>query len=182
MSQVQSFSSGVSPKADSSRRGLKPPVFRAVAKTMIGVLMIAVLSGGLTAQERKLRGESKVSMGLVVHDIIGIMKSFGYYIVPRYVAFDINFQYIVKELPIGVNVSLNLPVGKITPFVTAGAAASLRGTTILDWGGGLKYRVGKKTFLLAEYRHFRYNYRPDGSNVKEIRQTDYFGGGICYLF
>ncbi len=164
-------------------QGLAARLLRTATVAMVGWMMVIVLSGGLSAQDKVYRGESKVSMGVLVHDVFGIMKSFGYYIIPRYVAVDVNFQYIVRELPIGINLSLNLPMGRITPFVTGGAAASLRGTTIFDAGVGLKVRVGKRTSILAEYRHFRYKYRPAGSNdPKELRTADYFGGGISYDF
>ena len=59
--------------------------------------------------------------------------------------------------------------------------------TIQGYGGGLKFRTGKRFGLIAEYRHHRIkkksaSYGMGGPTTYVIRETYYIGGGIAYLF
>jgi hypothetical protein len=173
-------------------------------KTIVLILMLIVFAAtGLAqaSQNKVPRWESNLSAGYIdytsiqdpatgnVDDMnrhIGIVKAFWYYLfLPRIVDVGLSFDYIVDDLPICVNVALNLPTKFIVPFVCAGTGFSFSGSTLKDYGVGIKLRTGKRFGLIAEYRHYKIKKKSSGINEESstvIRESAYFGGGIAYLF
>jgi hypothetical protein len=124
----------------------------------------------------KIKSEINVSVGKISTRGIGIIKSMGWYLVRNFVAFDVSITITEEEYPISGNLSFNLPVmERIVPFVTGGAGMSFKSGLIKNLGGGLKFRVLKRTGIIAEYRaYFR--------SGKATRSYHYFGIGLSYLF
>ncbi len=175
--------------------------------TFIALIVTAALGAAQTTQTAQAatkkipRWESNLSGGYIEYTSlqdpatghvdymnrhIGIVKAFRYYLfMPRIVDIGVSFDYIVDDLPICVNVGLNLPTKFIVPFFTAGAGFSFSGSTLQDYGGGLKFRTGKRFGLIAEFRHYKIKKHSSGVNEESstvIRESNYFGAGIAYLY
>jgi len=134
----------------------------------------------LSAQETP-RSEINFSIGWVLGRDIGVTKSFGYFIVPQIVEFEIGLDIIPPEYPLMGNLTLYLPLKKIAPFFTAGAGFSITGTSAKMLGAGLKLRLSERTGLLVEYRRFWFT----SSNIlisDEERTPTFIAVGISYLF
>jgi hypothetical protein len=175
-------------------------------KVIIILLLLLVplaLGRAQTAKKGEPHWESNLSLGYTnylavenpptgwVDDMsrhIGIIKSFWYYpFLPRVLALGLSFDYVIDDLPLSLNASLNLPWKIFVPFVSAGAGFSFSGNTLQNYGGGLKIRTGKRFGLIAEYRHYRINKKSQGvvpgdEIVHLIRKSNYFGLGIAYLY
>jgi hypothetical protein len=129
------------------------------------------------------RWESNLSAGAVLQEQIGIVKSFWWYALPKIFALGLSFDFVGATLPISLNVSLNLPLPVVVPFVCAGAGTSVSRGGITNYGGGLKFRIWPKIGILVEYR--KYSRKPDplvdppgATRVKR----DYIGAGIAYIY
>jgi len=176
-------------------------------RTTVAILLLIITAASGMAQtapaaQKKIpRWESNLSVGYIdytsvqdpatgnIDDMdrhIGIVKSFWYYpFLPRVVAFGLSFDYIVDDLPICVNVALNLPMKFFVPFVSAGTGFSFSGSTLQDYGGGVKLRTGKRFGLVFEYRHYKIKKHSSGvleESSTVVRESGYFGAGIAYLY
>jgi hypothetical protein len=129
------------------------------------------------------RWESNLSAGAVLQEQIGIVKSFWWYALPKIFALGLSFDFVGATLPISLNVSLNLPLPVVAPFVCAGAGASVSRGGITNYGGGLKFRIWPKIGILVEYR--KYSRKPDPlfdpPGATRVRR-DYIGAGIAYIY
>ncbi len=155
-----------------------------------------------TAKPHQHRWESNLSGGYIgyitveqpetgtVDDMnrhIAIVKSFWFYpFLPRIVAVGLSFDYVTDDLPLSLNVSLNLPLKKVVPFVSAGVGASISGSSLRNVGGGIKWRTGEHFGLVAEYRYYRIKKNTSGLpgevSTHVLRTSNYFGAGIAYLY
>jgi len=175
-------------------------------KTSVTILALLISAGFCMAQAAKKgepRWESNLSLGYIsysevqdppagyVDDMtrhLAIVKSFWFFpFLPRVVALGLSFDYVIDDLPLSLNVALNLPAKFFVPFVSAGAGFSFSGNTLSNYGGGLKLRTGRRFGLIFEYRHYKikknviaYGAYETGSHV--IRESNYFGFGIAYLY
>ena len=129
------------------------------------------------------RWESNLSAGAVLQEQIGIVKSFWWYALPKIFALGLSFDFVGATLPISLNVSLNLPLPVVVPFVCAGAGTSVSRGGITNYGGGLKFRIWPKIGILVEYR--KYSRKPDPlvdpPGATRVRR-DYVGAGIAYIY
>ena len=129
------------------------------------------------------RWESNLSAGAVLQEQIGIVKSFWWYALPKIFAMGLSFDFVGATLPISLNVSLNLPLPVVVPFVCAGAGTSVSRGGITNYGGGLKFRIWPKIGILVEYR--KYSRKPDPlvdpPGATRVRR-DYIGAGIAYIY
>jgi hypothetical protein len=136
-----------------------------------------------TPSKKVPRWESNLSVGRVVQEQIGIVKSFWWYPLPKIFALGLSFDFVGATLPISLNVSLNLPLPVVVPFVCAGAGASVSRGGITNFGGGLKFRIWPKIGIIVEYR--KYSHKPDPfldpPDAPRAR-PDYFGAGIAYIY
>jgi hypothetical protein len=135
------------------------------------------------ADKKISRWESDLSVGAVLHKTFGIVKSFWWYPLPKIIALGLSFDYVGQILPLSLNVSLNLPLPVVVPFVCAGAGTSISRGGITNFGGGLKFRIWRKIGILVEYR--KYSHKPDPHldppNAPRAR-PDYVGAGISYIY
>ncbi len=138
------------------------------------LLILFAAEGNLLATQETTRKEIGFSFGWTFGRNPGIMKSLGWFFIPRFVEFDINLAIMEDVFALSGNLSLHLPLGPIVPFITGGGGFSPTGPTVRNLGGGLKFRLSKKTGLLAEYRHFYYSI--------PRAKTRYLGAGITYSF
>lgn len=129
------------------------------------------------------RWESNLSVGVVLEEQFGIVKSFWWYPLPKVFAVGLSFDFIGATLPLSVNVSLNLPTPVVIPFVCAGVGMSISRGWITNLGGGIKFRLWKKIGLIAEYRKYTHDPDPylDPPDAPK-RKPDYLGIGISYLY
>ena len=173
-------------------------------KSIVAFVLFCCAAAGYaqTAKKGEPRWESNLSIGYIDYqDIvnppagyvamtrhIGIVKSFWFYpFLPRILSVGFSFDYVTDDLPLSVNIALNLPMKFIVPFISAGTGASISNSTLQNYGGGLKFRTGKRFGLIAEYRHYSIKKRTQdwgpGSEVSYlIRKSNYFGLGIAYLY
>jgi hypothetical protein len=129
------------------------------------------------------RWESNLSVGAVLNQRMGIVKSFWWYPLPRIVAFGLSFDYVGAIMPLSLNVAVNLPIPFVVPFVCAGAGSTLTRGGITNYGGGLKFRIWSKIGIIVEYRKYHYTQesRLDPEAEEKVK-ADYFGAGIAYIY
>jgi hypothetical protein len=143
----------------------------------------AVAAGSAESPAKAHRWESNLSVGSVSNGRLGIVKSFWWYPLPKFVALGLSFDYVYEAMPMSVDISLNAPLGFIIPFACAGAGGSLTVGGMTFYGAGVKIRLGRKFGLIGEYRHYRYSHDSIGSPpVREMSSAGYFGGGIAWLY
>jgi hypothetical protein len=129
------------------------------------------------------RWESNLSIGAVIDQRMGIVKSFWWYPLPRIVAFGLSFDYVGAIMPLSLNVAVNLPVPVVVPFVCAGAGGTLTRGGITNYGGGLKFRIWHKIGIIVECRKYRYTQESHlDPEAEEKVKADYFGAGIAYIY
>jgi len=132
------------------------------------------------------RREVNFSAGWIVGKGIGLIKSVGWYLVPGFIKWDVNLALVQgsmydeggREAPLSTNLSLNLHLKRIVPFITGGVGFSLKGTFIKNLGGGLKIRLTARTNLLAEYRYIQYAL----DTPKATYQLHLVSAGISYNY
>ena len=171
-------------------------------KSIIFFVLFCCATAGFaqTAKKGEPRWESNLSLGYIGYQgiespppgvdnmtrHIAIVKSFWFYpFLPRILSIGLSFDYVVDDLPLSANIALNLPIKFIVPFVSAGAGASISNSTLQNYGGGLKFRTGKRFGLVAEYRHYRIKKRAQQSGSGRpdvVTMSNYFGVGIAYLY
>jgi hypothetical protein len=129
------------------------------------------------------RWESNLSAGAVLRRTIGVVKSFWWYPLPKIFAVGLSLDYVGPILPLSLDVSLNLPLPVVVPFVCAGAGASISRGDITNFGGGLKFRIWPKIGIIVEYRKYSYKPNPPFDLTDEPRvRRDYIGAGIAYIY
>ena len=146
-------------------------------------LAVAVPAAGPASPQKVPRWESNLSVGAVINQRLGIIKSFCWYPLPRIVAFGLSFDYVGAIIPLSFNIAVNLPVPVVVPFVCAGAGGTLTRGGITNYGGGLKFRIWPKIGIIVEYRKYHYTQEiviPPGG--EETVKADYFGAGIAYIY
>jgi hypothetical protein len=161
---------------------------------------LAAFVSGQPAGKPEPRLESNLSLGYIDYTPLAnpppgfvdtmtrhfaIVKSFWYYpFMPRLLSLGLSFDYLTDDLPLALNVALNLPAKRIVPFACAGAGFSFSGSTLQSLGGGLKFRIRKRTGLIAEYRHYwvKKKLTPMETSPRVTREANYFGAGLAYLF
>jgi hypothetical protein len=159
---------------------------------------LAVFLSGQTAGKSEPRVESNLSLGYIDYTPLAnpppnyidtmtrhlaIVKSFWYYpFLPRLLSLGLSFDYLTDSLPLSLNVALNLPAKRIVPFACAGAGFSFSGGTLQSCGGGLKFRIRKRTGVVAEYRHYWVKRKEPRTDQRVTREANYFGAGVAYLF
>jgi hypothetical protein len=152
-------------------------IWKAVFFTAFFILLPAARDG--SAAVKPFRGELDFSLGLLNGKDIGIIKSIGWYVLPRFFKIDINIAYVDTEIPFSGNISLHLPLGPVVPFGTAGLGFSFQGNSSKNLGGGIKFKLSDRFALLGEYRWFRI--------VKHTYETiivtpHYFGAGVSWFY
>jgi hypothetical protein len=170
---------------------------------LLPLVLLIIAGSGAAAERNPSRWESNLSIGYIkyeplldppqgwVDDLnrpLGIVKSFWFYpFLPRIVAVGLSFDYVIDDLPLSANISLNLPLKVVVPFVSAGTGFSFSGSKLQNYGGGIKLRLGRRIGLIGEYRHYRSDKKSLGAGGSEsvahvIRESNYFGAGIAYLY
>jgi hypothetical protein len=146
-------------------------------------LAVAVPAAGPASPQKVPRWESNLSVGAVINQRLGIVKSFWWYPLPRIVAFGLSFDYVGAIIPLSLNIAVNLPVPVVVPFVCAGAGGTLTRGGITNYGGGLKFRIWHKIGILVEYRKYHYTQENVAvAGAVEKVKADYFGAGITYIY
>lgn len=179
---------------------MKGPVKKGIL--VVAVFCCAAAGYAQTAKKGEPRWESNLSIGYIGYQAvvnpppgftemtrhIAIIKAFWFYpFLPRILSLGLSFDYVTDDLPLSLNAALNLPMKFLVPFMSAGAGASVSGSTLQNYGGGLKFRTGKRFGLIAEYRHYSIrkktaNFGMSDENFYVKRTSDYFGLGIAYLY
>jgi hypothetical protein len=145
------------------------------------LLMLPAAGANAQSAQEAPRSEINFSIGWVIGRDIGITKSFGYFIVPQIVEFEIGLDIMPPEYPLMGNLTLYLPLKKIAPFLTAGAGFSITGTSAKMLGAGIKFRLSERTGLLLEYRRFWFA-SSDVLTSDEAKTPAFIAVGISYLF
>lgn len=164
---------------------------RAVRHTIIllGALSFAMLATpNSMPAEQKRKGSINVALGIAKSNDnetgnFGLLKSIDWNLLSGWVSGGINFGIIKNEILAMGNVSLKIPLSRIEPFVTAGYGIIIeRFSPASNYGGGIRFRLGKKIGIVAEYRklHFKYKEKRDGT--QSTVAVDFFGGGLFYFF
>jgi hypothetical protein len=174
-------------------------------KSIIFFVLFCCAAAGYaqTAKKGEPRWESNLSLGYIkyvglvnppagfidnMNRKIAIVKSFWFYpFLPRLLSLGLSFDYVTDDLPLSLNAALNLPTKFIVPFVSAGVGASISGSSLQNYGGGIKFRTGRRFGLIAEYRHYSIKKKTRASGMSNEtsyvkRQSNYFGAGIAYLY
>jgi len=170
---------------------------------ILALTCFAVTGYAQTVHKRVPRWESNLSLGYIDNQPVenppagwvdesnrhlAIVKSFWFYpFLPRLLSFGLSFDFVTDDLPISLNVALNLPSKVIVPFVCAGAGFAFSGSSLQSYGGGLKLRTGRRFGLIAEYRRYKIHKKsvmggPMQEGQKVVKNSDYFGAGIAYLY
>jgi hypothetical protein len=132
---------------------------------VILAFLLLVVSPALSrpADAQTRRWEFNITGGLILKENPAIVMGFAYYLLPRFIALDANIAILAggrddrgRVLPISLNLSLNLPLWRIVPFVSGGGGYSSGGEFVRNLGAGLKLRLGRTMGFLAEYRYFWY--------------------------
>ncbi len=167
---------------------------RRLIPAIVHVLLFMLLAGDVlsadqaaagSAKTEVFRWESNLSVGAVIREKtnIGIVKSLWWYPLPKIIALGLSLDYIAAMMPLSLNISLNLPLSGVVPFVCAGAGAGFSRGGITSFGGGLKFRIWEKVGLIAEYR--KYSHKPDTflnpPGTQRVR-SDYIGAGVAYIY
>lgn len=136
------------------------------------------------ARDRKTgRLESDLSIGSVSNGRLGIVKSIWFYAVPKVLSFGLSFDFVAEFVPFSVGICLNAPIPYVVPFVYAAAGTSLTIGGITHFGGGLKFRLGRRFGLIAEYRRYRYTRNVAGNPPLYEKDTSYhIGAGISWIY
>jgi hypothetical protein len=130
------------------------------------------------------RWESDLSIGGITEGRLAIVKSFWWYPLPKIVALGLSFDYITQFLPLSIDIAVNAPIPVIVPFVCAGAGAGLSGGGVTSYGGGLKFRLGRRIGIIAEYRNYRYRPRSQSVDLPlgDPVHVHYFGAGLAWIY
>jgi hypothetical protein len=160
------------------------------------ILLIAVLfslssakaqvQGEVKAQKK--RGSINLTMGYADSSDIekgnfGLLKSVGWNLFSGWLSAGVNFGIIKNEIMAMGNITLNVPLKRIEPFVTAGYGIIVETfCTVNNYGGGIRVRLGQHVGIVTEYRklHFKQKDKQRETEAKII--VDYFGAGIFYYF
>lgn len=152
---------------------------------LLAVLTLAAAAGAAPGPlpGKVPRWESNLSLGSVSSGRLGIVKSFWWYAVPRFVALGLSLDHVMEAIPVSLNVALNAPTPVVVPFVCAGAGTTLTVGGISFYGGGLKVRLGRRLGLIAEYRKYAYR-QTDGSFEPTYTKATagYFGAGLAWIY
>jgi hypothetical protein len=119
----------------------------------------------------------------------GLLKSVGWNLFSGWISAGVNFGIVKNEIMAMGSISLNIPVKRIEPYVTAGYGFIVETFHAVDnYGAGLRIRLGKHVGIVTEYRKFHFEEFESNSNIrtnskiKTKTKVDYFGAGIFYYF
>jgi hypothetical protein len=161
---------------------------RILSLVLLGCLLAPALAAnpqdpGQASPTKIPRWESNLSLGAVINQKMGIVKSFWWYPLPRIVAIGLSFDYVGAIIPLSFNVAVNLPVPVVVPFVCAGAGGTLTRGGITNYGGGLKFRIWRKIGIIVEYRKYHYTQESIVNPLADEKvKADYAGAGIAYIY
>ena len=154
-------------------------------------LLLASIAWGQTEMEQKAkkrRGSDDMTIGLAKSSDkekgnFGLLKSVAWNIGSDWVSAGVNFGIIKNEILLMGNVCLNIPLNRIEPFVTAGYGVIIeRFSLASNYGGGVRFLLGKRIGVVAEYRKLHFKYKDKRKNTESSITVDYFGAGIFYYF
>jgi len=151
--------------------------WKAVFFSALFILLPAARDG--FAAVKPFRGELDFSLGLLNGRDLGVIKSVGWYVLPRFVKIDVNVAYVDMEIPFSGNISLHLPLGPVVPFGTAGLGFSFQGNSSKNLGGGIIFKLSDRFALLGEYRWFRI---VKHTYERIIVTRDYLGAGVSWFY
>jgi len=137
--------------------------------------LILIIAGGNALGESAKRFEFNAVLGWA-GQAGGILKSFGYNLIQRFVLVEASFSVFQYSYPLSANLTLQVPLGPVSPYVTGGYGYSFSGFMVSNLAAGLKLWITAKTALLVDYRQFRFTYQ------KEKKKTTMIGVGFAYRF
>jgi hypothetical protein len=97
-----------------------------------------------------VRWESSLTAGAVFGESIGIVKAVWWSPLPGIASVGLSFDCFFDSLPISINAALSAPLPIVSPFVCAGAGASISQGGVIHYGGGLGVRLNRKFGLVFE--------------------------------
>jgi hypothetical protein len=154
-------------------------------------LLFTSIASAQSADEqetKKRRGSDNMTLGLAKSSDketgnFGLLKSVNWNIFSDWISGGINFGIIKNEILLMGNVSLNIPLKRIEPFVTAGYGIIIeRFSLASNYGGGIRILLGKHIGVVTEYRKLQFKYKDKQRHTQTTILVDYFGAGIFYYF
>jgi hypothetical protein len=159
---------------------------------LLGItLSLASMAWGQLNMEQKTekrRGSDDMTLGLAKSSDkekgnFGLLKSVAWNIRSDWISAGINFGIIKNEILLMGNICLNIPLNRLEPFVTAGYGFIIERFTLAgNYGGGVRFLLGKRIGVIAEYRKLHFKYKDKQKNTESSVDVDYFGAGIFYYF
>jgi len=104
----------------------------------------------------------------------GIIKSFGYRLLDGFVLTEANLAIFQHCNPLSANLTLQLPLGPVCPYITAGYGLAFSGFGVSNMAAGLKVWISPNAGLIADVRRFSFTY--SGEKTK----TTMIGVGFSY--
>lgn len=154
---------------------------------LLGALAVPVAAAAADPDRapgaQPVRWESSLTAGIVLGKSIGIVKAVWWSPLPGIASVGLSFDYFFDSLPISINAALSAPLPRVSPFVCAGAGASISQGGVIHYGGGLRVRLSHKFGLVFECR--RYHYRVDSWAIPGTREkaiSNYLGAGISWFY
>jgi len=86
-----------------------------------------------------------------------------------------DYSVFIISIPLVGKLLSPSSLGSNVRFITGGAGFSFNGPVVRNLGGGIKFRLSKRTGLLAEYRYFNYP-------IIKAKTSRYVGAGLTYSF
>jgi len=142
-------------------------------KAILLAFLIFIAAAGSALAERTKKYDLNAILGWA-GQAGGIMKSFGYHLINNYISTEVSIAVFQHSYPFSLNLTLQLPLGPVSPYVSAGYGYSLSGFGASNFAAGLKFWVSPNTGLLFDVRRFNYTY------LDEKKKTTMFGIGFDY--
>ncbi len=144
-------------------------------KAVLMVFLILIAAEGRALGEPAERFELDSALGWA-GKAGGMFKSFGYHLIQGFVLVEVSFALFQHSSPLSANLTLQVPLGPVFPYVSGGYGYSLSGFMVSNMAAGLKFWVSKTTGLLVVYKQFRFTYK------QEKKKTTMIGVGFAYRF
>ncbi len=157
---------------------------------IITLLFTSIANGQSDVEQKtkKRRGSDNMTLGLAKSSDketgnFGLLKSVGWNLLSGWVSGGINFGIIKNEILAMGNISFNIPLKRVEPFVTAGYGIVIeRFSLVNNYGAGIRVLLGKHVGIVTEYRKLNFKYKDKQKNTTSTVTVDYIGAGIFYYF
>ena len=168
----------------------KKATFHVIMLLTATLLIASIASAQSEAEQvtKKKRGTDNMTMGIAKSNDketgnFGLLKSVSWKLRSDWISAGINFGIVKNEIMIMGSITLNIPLKRIEPFLTAGYGIIFETFSLVNnYGAGIRIWVGKSVGIITEYRKFHFKQQEKQKGLESKIVVDYFGAGIFYTF